>query len=409
MLTEMSDGIIENKMVTEIPPPPLELNQDQYITYTHWEKDQNCINNKKLSNLREMLKFYKNSMVIPATYSSKMKKEAKNAIKTIHDFALIGTKKVFLERINKYFMQEINASKIQRIVRGRFVRIANSLRGPAIHDRSICVNSSDFYSLEPLVNINFQDFFSYNDINNFTYGFELESLLIYIKKRFRNIKNPYNRGNMDEVIPKIYKLKRLIQIINTHYIPPKRTVISSKKTTTPPVNNVAMNRSRSRRNTVLSTNDHIALYNYAQMIENVRILRLKTFSERVRLLFIEIDQLGNYTQQQWFSELDRRNYLKFYRILKDIWTYRAQIPQNVKSKICPLWDPFMIISSNSINMIELELEQLQTICITIIEDMIYTGIDVEYKTIGAFHVLSALTFVNLDARSSMPWLYESIV
>ena len=145
------------------------------------------------------------------------------------------------------------------------------------------------------------------------------------------------------------------------------------------------------------------------MIENVRILRLKSFSERVRLLFIEIDQLGNYTQQQWFSELDRRNYLRFYRILKDIWTYRAQIPQNVKSKICPLWDPFMIISSNSINMIELDLEQLQTICITIIEDMIYTGIDVEYKTIGAFHVLSALTFVNLDARASMPWLYESIV
>jgi len=117
MLTEMSDGIIENKMVTEIPPPLLEINQDQYITYTYYEKNPNCINKMNLSNLREMLKFYKNSMVIPATYSSKMKKEAKNAIKTVHDFALIGTKKVFLERINKYFIQETNASKIQRIIR----------------------------------------------------------------------------------------------------------------------------------------------------------------------------------------------------------------------------------------------------------------------------------------------------
>jgi 5-methylthioribose kinase len=145
------------------------------------------------------------------------------------------------------------------------------------------------------------------------------------------------------------------------------------------------------------------------MIEKIRIIRTKTFDERARLLFMEIDQLGNYTHHQWFSDLDRRNHLRFYRILKDIWTYRAQIPSIVKSKICPLWDPFVMISSNSINMCELPFDQLQNVCISIIEDMIYTGIDNEYKTIGAFHVLSALTVVNQDARVSLPWLYESLV
>lgn len=407
MLNELDNGIIENKMVEHIITIP-ELNQDSYITYAHYAKYPNSMDRMKIPELREILKFYKNSMVIPVSFSNVMKKEAKNAIKNIHDFALMGTKKVLLDRIKVYFVQENRAVQIQRIMRGKFVRTANHLRGPAVYDRSICVNDSDFYSLEPLINIHFQDFFSYNDVNKFTYGFELDSITTYIKKRSRNIKNPYNRDNMDDILPNVRKLERLMKIIKTPYNPAKRVVVLSKKTTSTDQPAI-MNTSRSQRPITNSMIEPSQLYNYTQMIENVRTIRSKTFNERVRLLFIEIDQLGNYTQQHWFSELDRRNYLRFYRILKDIWTYRAQIPTIVKNKICPLWDPFMLISSNSINIMELELEDLRIICITIIEDMIYTGVDIEYKTIGAFHVLSALTVVNMDARASMPWLYESLV
>ena len=145
------------------------------------------------------------------------------------------------------------------------------------------------------------------------------------------------------------------------------------------------------------------------MIEQIRIIRAKPFLERARRLFIEIDQLGNYTQYQWFTELNHHNCLRFYRILKDIWTYRAQMSTTIKYKICPLWDPFIMISSNSLNIPELTLIQIMNICLSIMEDMIYTGIDTEYRTIGTFHVLTALTVVNLDARNNMPWLYESIV
>ena len=41
--------------------------------------------------------------------------------------------------------------------------------------------------------------------------------------------------------------------------------------------------------------------------------------------------------------------------------------------------------------------------------MVYTGVDVEYKTLGALHVLSVLTIVNYSAREAMPWLYESLI
>jgi hypothetical protein len=43
------------------------------------------------------------------------------------------------------------------------------------------------------------------------------------------------------------------------------------------------------------------------------------------------------------------------------------------------------------------------------ENLIYSGIDEEYRKIGALHVLSALTLVSSPARIAMPWLYESIV
>jgi hypothetical protein len=46
--------------------------------------------------------------------------------------------------------------------------------------------------------------------------------------------------------------------------------------------------------------------------------------------------------------------------------------------------------------------------LTIMENIIYTGIDIEYRKLGALHVLSALTLVSIPARNSLPWLYESI-
>jgi hypothetical protein len=42
------------------------------------------------------------------------------------------------------------------------------------------------------------------------------------------------------------------------------------------------------------------------------------------------------------------------------------------------------------------------------ENMVYCGVDDEYRKIGALHVLTALTGVSIGARTSMPWLYEAL-
>ena len=63
----------------------------------------------------------------------------------------------------------------------------------------------------------------------------------------------------------------------------------------------------------------------------------------------------------------------------------------------------------NINISELTTEQLMSRCLCVMEDMVYTGIEHQYKTIGSIHVLSVLTVRNRDARSNMPWLYESLI
>lgn len=400
--------VIENKVVN-IFHPPENVCKPSFITPRQYSEDPSCVKLLKLSQIRETLKFYKNSMVIPSSYSSSMKREAKASIKSVHDFTLMGTKQVLLNRLMRYLMQDLQAIQIQRVIRGIYVRNAIKLRGLALKNRKICVNDTDFYSLEPLENIHYLDFFSYTDDKQFTYGFDIDSLYTYLKRKSRRVLNPYNRDNMDKVVKDIRKLERLTKIINTHFVPEERAIVvkatvkHSVRRNSP--TSVIANNSRTRRqqNTDNNTN-----YNNTVMIEYIRSIRIKPFMERARLLFMEIDQLGNYTQYQWFTELDRRNCLRFYRILRDIWTYRAQIPTSIKNKICPLWDPFIVVS-NSMNLPELSLQNVLNICLSVMEDMVYSGIDTEYKTIGAFHVLTALTVVNQEARTNMPWLYESLV
>ena len=53
--------------------------------------------------------------------------------------------------------------------------------------------------------------------------------------------------------------------------------------------------------------------------------------------------------------------------------------------------------------------ELKTIVLQIMENLVYCGIDEEYRKIGSFHALSALTVVSSGARSAFPWLYDAII
>jgi hypothetical protein len=136
------------------------------------------------------------------------------------------------------------------------------------------------------------------------------------------------------------------------------------------------------------------------------MIQSKPISERINELFMEIDSLGNYTQGQWFSNLSTLEYLLMYRTLYSIWNFQG-IPSPIKRMICPLGDPFSKIVFPR-NRADITKEQIQEFCLRIMEEMVFSGIDVEHCKLGALHALRSLTMVSFPARQSLPWLYESM-
>ena len=64
---------------------------------------------------------------------------------------------------------------------------------------------------------------------------------------------------------------------------------------------------------------------------------------------------------------------------------------------------------NLYNILNYDVFFLKKVTLNIIDELINTGIDAEYKSLGAIYVLTALTLVSNDAAAAMPWLYHSVV
>ena len=78
-----------------------------------------------------------------------------------HNLHVTGTKPALIDRITDYFNRTKHAILIQRVYRGYITRYSDFLRGPASKNRALCVNDKDFVTLEPLIEINYENFFSY--------------------------------------------------------------------------------------------------------------------------------------------------------------------------------------------------------------------------------------------------------
>jgi hypothetical protein len=371
--------------------------------YSNFSKRKKKLNNLKKDELSDILRSYKSNISFDrGSYYTRVEIRE---LKSLYDFSLSGKKEDLLKRVNLLFFREKIAIFMQKRIRGSYTRKLMRLRGPALKNRALCVNDSDFYTLEPIKNIPLESFFSYTGNGNFIYGFDVSSLLSLLKNS-RKIQNPYNRESMEPIVNDIYYVERLSKLVH------RSIETQSEKSQNPPsvlqysVNNQTL--SLNRVDSILTADNSIR-YDPRAMMQKLIDIRSKPVSDRIQAVFMEIDQLGFYTQSSWFNELQRFNYIRFFSGLYDIWHYRAQLSWDTKRKICPLHDPFVRVITAPLHYSHLSEEQLKLMCLDVIEDMIFTGVDNDNRSLGAFHALSALTLVSIPARTSMPWLYESLV
>ena len=331
--------------------------------------------------------FYKKNISLKKIKIPILKQIAKNnTLKTA------GNKQVLIDRISIYFHKHKMANILQKIFRGYLVRSFFIKREPCI-----CVNDTDFYTMDSLTEIKYPFLYIYKE-DKIAYGFDLQSFYQLIKKSgsLHEIKNPYNRSLIPiETINHVCKLVRISKIF---YPMPTEQKINCT---------TSSNIRRTRRLNNLYIQDIQETEIYQQRIQHLTEIRTKTIEERVRTLFTEINHLGNYVVDRWFFEIRTvQNYLLFYRILFNIWYHYSQMSTDVRKKICMSGDPFenIIAFTNTVS-----LQNIQENCLRVMENMIFMGIDDEYRKLGAFHALSGLTVVSIGARQSMYWLYESLI
>lgn len=339
-----------------------------------------------------------------------------------------GTKKILIDRIVDLFNKTKPVVKIQSQFRRWIVQQSFLLRGPAFKQRKICVNDTDFVYMEPIEEIPHELFFSYKDSTKFVYGFNISSLIQILKKNLKTvnkIENPYTREMIDNPTTlQMLKLYRLCFIIYPDFkTNHEKYTYSTLVRTTPliqriiqPVNNI--NYFRHTENNLFDQYEPIIINNYQMSddqyhrINRLREIRHMTIDQRVNNLFIEFDQLDNYTQANWFNLLRRNEYIVLYRTLYDIWFYRINFTREVRFNICPFLTPFynaIDIRNINNNGNAVTFDEIKQLCLIVIENLVYTGHDQESRKLGAMHALSALTMVSVGARVSLTWLYESLL
>jgi hypothetical protein len=280
-----------------------------------------------------------------------------------------GNKEDITKRLYDYCKSSIVPLKIQKVVRGFLHRKLIRLHGPAFKKRNICTNETDFFTMDEMHEIPYEQFYSYKDIDGFIYGFNILSLHNLIVKEGENTKNPYNRNsitnNIKQDIRQIVKLSALLKM-------PIDIIIK-------------------------------------QEITDPR----KRMEMKILELFQTINSYGNYANSEWFTDLSRLEHIRFARELHDIWTYRAQLSNLKKYEICPphgspfLGTPYFTNTATNMTLVTFGIDVLIRFNVQIIENLVKSAIDTDNKTLGSFYVLTALTLVSQPAREAMPWLYEA--
>ena len=328
---------------------------------------------KKMPNVNKLEKISDYDIIIPTMETADIltqynyNKEQLKRFAKHYKLKLSGNKKELMVRVQGFLHLSTIVIKIQKYFRGRLQRIYNTCRGPAFLNRALCTNQTDFFTMDDIETLPNDQFFSYRDVDGFVYGFDIISLYNLIKKsKTRNeAKNPYNRMDISSDI--ILRMRSLIRLSKILKVPME-----------------------------------INIQDISAEISNEKSTEL-----RILDLFQNIDALGNYSCTQWFTSLNRPMLIRFTRELLEIWNYRAQISNETKRAICPPnGDPFRNLQLQSWYH-DSSLDSVRSKLVEIMEKLVNTGIDHDSKALGAYYVLGALTIVNDNAASSLPWLYQS--
>ena len=123
-------------------------------------------------------------------------------------------------------------------------------------------------------------------------------------------------------------------------------------------------------------------------------------------LFERISELvNNRTEPHWFLSLSKNEYDRFYHFYYTWWTRSNSLSDVEKREICASADPFFNLSLIETHWTE---THYRILCLELLEQMVYTGINESKCRLGAEHALTMLSVVSKPARRAHPELFDRL-
>ena len=231
-------------------------------------------------------------------------------------------------------------------------------QGIGIFNKDKCSNQEDFYTLDNINDIEDKYFFSYEK-GGHIYFFDIRSFNKLLKN---DCKNPYTRENL----PK-YAIEAFL----------------------------------SRKDELKKNKINIV------DIENPKLTKEQLFNSIVINIFQKIDLLNvsaGGTNTRWFTDLNILQLKMLYKILEDIWNYRAELSIEKKNEIVPNNDIFKTLVKDVYKLTN--KRKIQMLLLTEMDKLVSSANNEEDKITGSYFILTALVEISHQCMEALPWLIQ---
>ena len=300
--------------------------------------------NRSATAIKKSCKYYqlKSSKELKKTEISEQKTLLRNFFNTYLKCVINYDKIIFLQRKIKQWQKN---SKIK-------------FNGPAVYNRKLCNNQTDFYSFDDIKDIPAKYFFSFRDKDNFVYGFHIESFIQLINESAIS-KNPYNRCIIKNDVKK--RAKQLWNLLQ------KKNMAS-----------------------------RIINFDLSNDIK----LRVK---QKCLSTFQKIDLFGYQTDINWICGLTTYRLKNLARYLINYWQHKAGFSNELKNRILPNQELFTFSEYRQINN-QINKYCIMELIIGGIDKLVSLGVSNDDKNMGCIMTLMALNDVTREVGQVNPWL-----
>lgn len=125
---------------------------------------------------------------------------------------------------------------------------------------------------------------------------------------------------------------------------------------------------------------------------------------KIKDVFYQINMLDNYTNHEWFKNLNLGELIHLYILMEDIWNYRSNMQIEYKKNIIKSGVIFTIPIA-IIKQLKSKIK-LQNIILDEFIRLITEGINREEKKLGAILILTGLVEISGDAADALPHLIQ---